>query len=74
MHARVQFKCQELYIFDVRAWVDCDDVSVLDTEVVSDNTVHTRTPIIKIIISQDDENCVLSLLALHKNCVATEEL
>ena len=62
------------YIFDVRTWVYCDDVSMLHTEVMTDNTIHPSTPIVKIIIGQHNENCVLSLFALHKDCIAAEQL
>ncbi len=51
-----------------------DDVAVLDTEVMSNNTVHTCATIIQFIISKDDENSILALLALHKHGIATEEL
>lgn len=51
-----------------------DHVAVLDTEVVTHNTVDAGAPVIEIVISQDDQHRVLALLALHKDCVATEEL
>ena len=52
----------------------CNDVSVLHTEVMTDNTVHPSTSIIKIIIGQHNENRVLSLFALHKDGIAAEQL
>jgi hypothetical protein len=52
------------YVFDVWAWVDSDDVAVLDTKVVSNHTVYTSRAIIKIIVGEDNENSVLSLLSL----------
>jgi hypothetical protein len=66
--------CSSTYIFDIGAGVDSDDVAVLDTEVVAHNTVDTGAPVIKIVIGQDDQHCVLTLLTLHQDCVSTEEL
>lgn len=51
-----------------------DDVAVLDTEVVSDHTVYAGGSIIKIVVSQNDEDSVLSLLSLDQDCVTAEEL
>jgi hypothetical protein len=62
------------YIFDIWTRVDSDDIAVLDTEVMSNNTVHTCATIIQFIISEDDENSILAFLALHKYGIATEEL
>lgn len=41
---------------------------------MSDHTIHARTPVIQLIISQHNENCVLALLALNQYCVTTEEI
>lgn len=54
--------------------MDSDNVAVLHTEVVSDHTVDTGTAIIKVIIGEDDQNGILSLLSLDQDCVTTEEL
>ena len=54
--------------------MDCDDVAVLYTKIMADDTVNSGTSIIKIIISEYDENGVLPLLALDQDCVATEKL
>lgn len=62
------------YIFDIGARVDGNDIAVLDTEVVSHNTVDASTSIIQLIIGQDDQNSVLPLLALHQNCITSEKL
>lgn len=51
-----------------------DDIAVLDTEVVSDHAIYAGGAIIKIIVSQNDENSVLSLLSLDQDCVTSEEL
>lgn len=51
-----------------------DDVAVLNTKVVAHDTVDAGTSVIQIIISEDDENGILPLLALDQNCVTPEEL
>lgn len=51
-----------------------DHVAVLDTKVVAHNTVDAGAAIIEIVIGQDDQHSVLALLALHENCITTEEL
>lgn len=62
------------HIFDVGARVDGDHVAVLDTEVVSDDTVDASAAVIEIIIRQDNQNRVLALLALDKDGITAEEL
>jgi hypothetical protein len=62
------------HVFDVGARVDSDDVSVLDTEVVADNTVDAGLTIFKIVVGENDQDGVLALLSLDQNSVATEEL
>ena len=64
----------DTYIFDVWARVDCDDISVLHPQVVSDHSIYPCRAIIELIICQDDQDGVLSLLALYQDCVATEQL
>jgi hypothetical protein len=54
--------------------MNSDDVAVLDPEVVANHSVDASTAIIEVVISQNDQNSVLSLLALDEHCVATEEL
>lgn len=54
--------------------MDGNDIAVLDTEVVSHNTVDAGTSIIQFVISQDNQNSVLPLLALHQYCITSEEL
>jgi hypothetical protein len=61
-------------IFDVRTWVDGDNVAMLDAKIVSDNTVDARTTVIEIIVCKHDQDCIFSLLALDKHCVSAEEL
>lgn len=54
--------------------MDGDDIAVLDTEVVSHNTVDASASIIKIIIGQNNQNGVLALLALDEDGVTPEQL
>lgn len=54
--------------------MNSDNVTVLDSKVVTNNSVHTSTSIIKIVIGKDNQDCVLPLLALDENSVATKEL
>ena len=54
--------------------MNCNNVAMLNAEVMSNNTIHTRATIIEIIISEDDENGVLALLSADENGIATEQL
>jgi hypothetical protein len=65
---------ENTYVFDVRARVDGDNITVLDTQVVANDTVYPRGAVIKIVVCKHDEDGVLPLLALDENCVTTEEL
>lgn len=47
---------------------------MLDAEVVANHTVDAGTAVIELLVSEDDEDSVLSLLAADENCVATEKL
>ena len=62
------------YIFDIGARVHSDHVAVLDTKVVTHNTVDAGASIIEIVISQDNQHGVLALLALNENGITTEKL
>lgn len=42
------------YVFDIRAWVDGDHVTMLDTEVMADDTVDSSTAFVELLIGQDD--------------------
>lgn len=68
------FKDAATYVFDVRARVDGDNITVLDTQVVANDTVYPRRAIVEVVVGEHDKNCVLSLLALDEDCVTTEEL
>ena len=51
-----------------------DHISVLDAEVVANNTVDAGASIIEVIIGEDDKDGILALLSLDQDGVATEEL
>ena len=67
-------KTRGTHVFDVGAGVDSDDVAVLDTEVVADNTVDAGLTIFKIVVGENNQDSVLALLSLDQNSIATEEL
>jgi len=62
------------YIFDVWAGVDSDNVTVFHTEVVANDPVDACASIVEIVVGQNDQDRVLSLLALDEDSVTTEEL
>lgn len=62
------------HVFDVRARVNSDNVAVLDTEVVADNTVDASLTILEIVVGENNQDGILALLSLDQNGVATEEL
>lgn len=51
-----------------------DDIAVLDTEVVANNTVEAGAAIIEIVVGEDNQDGVLSLLSADENGITTEEL
>jgi hypothetical protein len=65
---------EDSHIFDVWARVHCDDIAMLDTQVMSHNTIHSSASIVKIVIGQNDQDSILPLLALHEHCVSSEQL
>ena len=62
------------YVFDVWARVDGDHITVLDSQVVANDTVYPCRAIVEVVICKHDQDCVLALLALNKYSVTTEEL
>ena len=66
-------KCDLTYVFDIWTRVDGDDIAMFDSKIVTDNAVHPCTAVIKIILSQNDQDGILPLLALNKDCVTTEK-
>jgi hypothetical protein len=63
---------QATHVFDVRAGVNGNNVAVLDTKVVADNTVDAGLTIFKIVVCENDQDGILALLSLDQNSVATE--
>ena len=62
------------YVFDVGARMNGDNIAVLDTKIVANNAVHSSATVIQIIVGQDNQDGVFSLLALDEDCVASKEL
>jgi hypothetical protein len=54
--------------------VDGDHVTVLDSKVVTDDSVDASAAIIELVIGEDDKHCLLSLLAADEHGVTAEEL
>jgi uncharacterized membrane protein len=54
--------------------VDGDHITVLDAQVVANDTVYPCRAIVEVVICKHDQDCVLALLALDQDRVATEEL
>lgn len=54
--------------------MDGDHVTVLDPQVVSNDTVQPSAAIVEIIIRQHNKYGILPLLAANQNCVASEKL
>lgn len=74
LRLRAQVATSTTYIFNVGARLDGNHVAVLDAEVVANDTVDAGTAVIEVLVGENDEDGVLSLLATDKNCVTTEEL
>ena len=64
----------ETDIFDIGARVDCNHVAMLDSQVMTNDSVDSSAAIIELLIGKDDQDGVLSLLTSHQDGVATEEL
>jgi hypothetical protein len=62
------------HIFDVGARVNRDDIAMLDPQVVTNDTVDPDASIVQLIVSQDNQDGVLSLLSSDEDCVTTEQL
>jgi len=54
--------------------VDGDNIAVLDSQIVANDSVYPRRAIVEIVVCEHDQDCVLALLALDQHSVATEEL
>jgi hypothetical protein len=64
----------DTYIFDVRAGVDGDNITVLDPQVVANDSVYPRRAIVEIVVCEHNQDCILALLALDQYGVTAEEL
>lgn len=62
------------YIFNIGACVDSDHITMLHSEIVSNDPVDSGTTIIEIVVGENDKNGVLPLLSTDEDCVATEQL
>lgn len=49
-------------------------IAMLYAEVVADNSVDTGAAVIKLLVSKDNENSVLALLAANQDGVTAEKL
>ena len=54
--------------------MDGDNVTVLDTQVVANDTVYPCGAIIKVVVRKHNQDCVLALLSLNKDGITAEEL
>lgn len=54
--------------------MDSDHITVLDTEVMPDNTVDTDTAVIEIVVRQHNQNGILAHFTLDQNRVTPEQL
>jgi hypothetical protein len=54
--------------------VDRDHVTVLHPKVVANDSVDSSTTIIELLIGENNQNGILSLLSSNENSVATEQL
>jgi hypothetical protein len=61
-------------VFDIGARVDGDHVTVLDSQIVTNDSVDASAAIIKFIVGKNNENGVLSLLASNQNGITSEKL
>ena len=62
------------YVFDIWAGLDGNHVTVLDSEVVANNSVDPGASIVELLISENDKNGIAPLLAADEDGVTTEEL
>jgi hypothetical protein len=62
-----------LSILDIGTGVDGDDIAQTNAVVGSYNTVDTGHSVVEVIIGKNDQNGVLSLLALDENGITSEK-
>ena len=51
-----------------------DNVTMLDTQIVANDTVYPCRAVIKVVVCKHNQDCVLALLSLHQDGIATEQL
>ena len=54
--------------------MDCDDVAVLHTQIMANDTIETSASVIQVIVGKNNENGVLPLLTANEDCITTEQL
>jgi len=62
------------YVFNVGARVNRDHITVLNTEVMSDNTVDASAAVVEVVVRQHDKNGVFPHLTLNQDRITAEEL
>jgi hypothetical protein len=67
-------RSRNTHVFDIRARVDGDHVTVLDAQIVADDSVDSSATVVQLLIGEDDEHCILALLASDQDCVAAKKL
>ena len=64
---------KKTHIFDIGTRRNGNHVAVLHSQVVTDNTVDSGATLIQLLVGENDEHSLLSLLASYEDGVATEE-
>lgn len=62
------------YIFDIGARMNGNRVAVLNTEIMSHDTVNAGTPVIQVIICKNNQNGILAHFTPDQDRVASEKL
>ena len=64
----------DAYVFDIWAWVYCNDITMLHSEIVANNAVDASTSVIEIVVGENNENGIFPLLAFDKDSITSKEL
>jgi hypothetical protein len=59
-------------VLHIRARLNRHNVSQADTQVVSDDAIHTDLTIGTVLIGKDDADSLLTSFALQEHCITTE--
>ncbi len=65
--------CSHTYVFDIWTRIDGNDIAMFDPEIVTNDPIHSCTPVIKVVLREDNEHSVLSLLSFDQDCITTEK-